>query len=465
MQHDFNIPFQQEADANAREIGELAISCTDVAGEMLTVSGSIATQLDALSALKDVISELHRKQMAIMDATDLTRSLSATTLDTLLRSNRTVTLSIAEFSQLTALVTELGTRMKRFNDAISKVGGVLGAIESIAGTTRMLALNATIEAARAGEAGRAFSVVAAEVKRLSLSTSAATETIKGTIEDLTNEAYEFVNTIELGVERSRLAEQEFSVISDAMQAASDLVGQVREQAADVAILATESRGSMSDVTTHVQELSVMTDVHAQAINKARCKVIKMEVTSNHVFNRAVQAGALTEDHGFVDISTRQRDLFVKLTEAALDDGSLDEKALFDEDYQWIPGSIPKRFTTMLNKFADAVWAPELERFVSEGKGVVSAACTDVNGYLPTCTSEYNRKPTGEYAHDDKWCRHGRILMDDLDKVSKASTAPFFLFVYRRTAGNANYQVARNVSVPMYLRGRRWGDFECSYVCD
>ncbi|MFN3656501.1 MAG: methyl-accepting chemotaxis protein [Pseudolabrys sp.] len=58
------------------------------------------------------------------------------------------------------------------------IGKVTHLIASIARQTNLLALNAKIEAARAGEAGRAFSVVANEVKALSAKTETATREIE-----------------------------------------------------------------------------------------------------------------------------------------------------------------------------------------------------------------------------------------------------------------------------------------------
>ncbi|HYH18569.1 MAG TPA: methyl-accepting chemotaxis protein [Azospirillum sp.] len=65
----------------------------------------------------------------------------------------------------------------RLRDAATQIGDVAKLISEIAGRTNLLALNATIEAARAGQAGRSFAVVAEEVKRLSVQTRDATNSI------------------------------------------------------------------------------------------------------------------------------------------------------------------------------------------------------------------------------------------------------------------------------------------------
>ncbi len=77
---------------------------------------------------------------------------------------------------------EAGEKMARLSDIARQVTEAAQLIAGISSQTNLLALNATIEAARAGEAGRGFSVVAGEVKQLSLRTSRAAEEISARLQ-------------------------------------------------------------------------------------------------------------------------------------------------------------------------------------------------------------------------------------------------------------------------------------------
>ncbi|MCX7800519.1 MAG: methyl-accepting chemotaxis protein [Fimbriimonadales bacterium] len=93
-------------------------------------------------------------------------------------------------------IGSVGEKVRALHRRTSDIQSILQAIEEIAGQTNLLALNAAIEAARAGESGRGFAVVAEEVRKLSVRTSEATQSIAGLVSDMTSQFAEALQAVE-----------------------------------------------------------------------------------------------------------------------------------------------------------------------------------------------------------------------------------------------------------------------------
>lgn len=161
-------------------------------------------------------------------------------------------------------------KIKALEANASSIGKIIKAIETIAAQTNLLALNATIEAARAGEAGRGFSVVATEVKNLSLQTADATEKITDQISQIQSDVKESQQAIEAMVSViNQLAEINVTIarsLEDQMNTTNDVAVNVRGVAGSVEALdrhitqtddyshrVADRTRTMADTTAHVSE--------------------------------------------------------------------------------------------------------------------------------------------------------------------------------------------------------------------
>ncbi|MCB8816866.1 methyl-accepting chemotaxis protein [Desulfosporosinus shakirovi] len=88
------------------------------------------------------------------------------------------------------LVIDTSILLSELKDANQEMGQVIESIRQIAQHTNLLSLNSAIEAARAGEAGRGFSVVADEIKKLATRSLASTKESTTIIENIQSKANE-----------------------------------------------------------------------------------------------------------------------------------------------------------------------------------------------------------------------------------------------------------------------------------
>lgn len=445
--------------------GAVTVGCTDVAGVVEAVIASSKTLRSEHEALAETVRALEADQNKVSEASDEARLLSERAIERLNEGTALIQSSLGQIASLIELVDTLGQHVTSFSAAMEQVRRSAQDIGEIAETTNILALNATIEAMRAGDAGRTFAVVASEVKSLASDTRKATEEIAQTIDALGGEAEIMIGRIESGAKASGEARASVARIENTITNVGALVEEVDKQNDVIA----RSTGTISGHVDKVQRVLTSFDAASRSnedrLHGAHRQMEELEITASEMFDRIVHAGLSPQDSAMVAQAQAMMQELTAHTEAALAKGDITMAALFDTDYVPVPGTNPQLFRTRLTDWAHAEWRPFLDRAKSSDSRVLAAACTDMNGFLPTHLTERSRQPTGDIAHDTQFCRNGRIMLEPIDRKAKVSTAPYMMAVYRQEGDGTTYRVVRNVYVPLVIGGRRWGSFELAYSFD
>jgi methyl-accepting chemotaxis protein len=450
--------------AVARDCGSLSMECSDVAGYVKGVSERIGAHLRMLDQLEDVTTRLLGDQARVSDSTDEARLLSEQAKAKLEAGREAIEGTIDGFKGLTDLVVQLGERMAGFASAMNQVQTVSSTIETIARKTNMLALNATIEAARAGDAGRSFAVVAAEVKKLAHDTRTATSQIASTIGELTREAGAVTTEIKTGVERSRAAQSGFGQISETVREVSEIVTMVDRQTEGIAHSTSMIQTSVDRVKAGLTDFAGDARDNGNQLTQAQKRLAHLEMLSNTMLDTLANSGAEIDDTPFILKAQEAMRAIQTIVERGIDAGEISIDEVFDRDYKLIEGTNPPQYDSHFCDYADKHVRPILDRVKGSDDRLIGSAITDVNGYLPTHLSERSHEPGPDPVWNDAHCRNKRIFMDETTGAAIASEKPAMLATYRMELGDKFIPV-KNVFVPLWIKGRRWGNYELAYRDD
>lgn len=218
--------FLESSKGIGSSVGEIEVGTNDQAKH----SVECLTEMDNLS---NRIQIVHQNTQKISEIAGDTENSIQTGMGTMKILN--------EKSHSTAEITNVVIEsIQELEKQTKSIGLIVSAINDIASETNLLSLNASIEAARAGEAGRGFSVVATEIRKLADQSMESANQIQMIIEQI-------VLTTKNAVE---IAQQADSIVQEQQTAVDDTTDAFKTMEQQVALLMKE----LEDILAGVKEM-------------------------------------------------------------------------------------------------------------------------------------------------------------------------------------------------------------------
>ena len=246
--------FRARAETTLQMVMQSSGAMNSVAQTLLKMSARTSENAQA------ALDSSHEASAGTDSAASAARELSASITEI----NRQLNHTVEAVSAAVTRAAKSDSEIAALGDAAQKIGNVVKLIQQIAGQIKLLALNAAIEAARAGAAGNGFSVVAAEVKSLSVQSAAAAEDIArqiGTVQLSTHNAIDSIRAITKQV-------QDINVFSSEAAASVEQQGRATREISECVVGASGSAKTVLEVLTQVSGDATATSDSARSVLQA-----------------------------------------------------------------------------------------------------------------------------------------------------------------------------------------------------
>ncbi|MGY4305909.1 methyl-accepting chemotaxis protein [Bradyrhizobium sp. USDA 4369] len=461
--HDARWGAERLIDEIADRIGGLGVELADVAGNVQEVANRFSYQSQRFGHLQTTAKTMVAANHDIATASQAVQSATSAAVGDIAQSRSVVDAAVRHIAELVDSVERIEHRLGSVGDALSQVAKVSVAIEAIAKQTNLLALNATIEAARAGSAGRGFAVVASEVKSLAEATRQATQQIGDTLRGLDAQVKNLLGESGQASSRAKTAGEGAQQIGGIIVRVQDGFTSVGQEIDGVAKAATSNLAHCDAVISELNELAKGVDQSSIELKQADARIAKLLDSSEALIGLIAESGVETADAPLIRSVVETARQISETFEAAVDRGEIALADLMDENYREIPGTNPKQYMTRYVEFTDRVLPAIQDPIQGSDPRIVFCVAWARGGYLPTHNPNY-RKPQGA---DPVWnnanCRNRRLFDDRaVKKVAAASSKPFLLQTYRRDMGGGQFVLMKDLSAPIFIKGRHWGAFRMGF---
>ena len=278
---------KSEIDKSARLIGsvkEAIQQLSSSANEIMAISAQQASgatqQASAVQEATTTSEEIAVTAKQVAENALRVESLAENASQASGQGVQAVDSAVGGMGQLKQQVQSIAEAMLDLGENSQKIGGIVDIIDEISDQTNLLALNAAIEAAGAGEAGKRFSIVANEVKRLAERTVDATGQIKTLIEEIQKATNSTIMLTEEGTK--------------GVDGASTLVARISEELAQIITMVQETTGAARDIKLSTQQQTTASEQMAETIAEVRDVATQVAASAQETTQSIAELTGLAE---------------------------------------------------------------------------------------------------------------------------------------------------------------------------
>ena len=247
------------------EIREAALQLSTSSAEVLAAAtqneSSTSAQASAIHETTATMEELKGASHQIAENAQMVAAIAEQTLAGGRQGEGAIKAFMQSMEKVRHNAVEVDDAIAKLSKRVERIGTVVEVIDEIADRSDLLALNAALEGAKAGEAGRGFSIVAAEMRRLAENVMESTKEIKNLITEI-REATHAAKEASDG--NKKMAAEGEKLGGNAMSNVTGILSGIQEtsDAARVIHLATQQQRTATEQV--VQSMSEIEEVTRQA---------------------------------------------------------------------------------------------------------------------------------------------------------------------------------------------------------
>jgi methyl-accepting chemotaxis protein len=239
-------------------VGDVANSSSELQGTANQQAVGAMQQATAMSEISTTITELLATSRQITESAQRVSDVAAQTTAAGQNGQTTMASATETMAEIRRQVDTIVNHILELGDKSQRIGSVLDIVSELSEQTNILAINSTIEAAGAGEAGRRFTVVAEEIRKLADRVAESTKEIRDLIDVVRGAVHTTVIATEIGSKAVDAGSAQFAGVTASFQQIVDLVTTTTEAAREIELSTKQQTTAVEQVNFAVANVTETT---------------------------------------------------------------------------------------------------------------------------------------------------------------------------------------------------------------